>query len=468
MKSHKSDIAELGETIYDYDDTKKYEYINVATLSPGDQEKIIDVLEKKNFMPNNFLNFICVTYLDHLRTIYEIEQKLKANNFDNIYNISLATWKEYQENKFGIRIKQDINNKDDKQVILFMSKNLELYDQFFLQKTLKEEKYYFENLEFSLTPTQSSKKVKSTSSSGIIDGTNNNSKNNSIITTKSQGLPKKFQKQKQIDKFIKGNVLESEVCNYLRNKICSEKGNIELPNVYYTMKKIQKKGKDEISLFYNEFDSVFIVNENVKLDKNVIKLNCKYENNEYENSKEKNINILEIKEKRIVFVECKSEENYKTAFGNKNIFKKIYSFRNFIDNVYGTKDYGIIILYIYNDRFINNNDNYNNFVNCLEATFKTCMNEKMSDALNYDIFSYYICHNVYMYNYFNLNNELKEVKEDLQKAKKDLNATQIELETTKKFLNAKIEELTKKFNLFMEKFGNKNIALENAPTAGKK
>ena len=135
-------------------------------------------------------------------------------------------------------------------------------------------------------------------------------------------------------------------------------------------------------------------------------------------------------------------------------------------------------LYIYNDRFINNNDNYNNFVKCLETTLKICEKENMRDALNYDIFSYYICHNVYMYNYFNLNNELKEVKEDLNKnkedlnmTKKDLNATQKELNMTKKeleTLNNKFEELKKNFNLLLESLGDKNIALENAPTIGKK
>ena len=171
------------------------------------------------------------------------------------------------------------------------------------------------------------------------------------------------------------------------------------------------------------------------------------------------------------------------------IFKKIYSFKNFIDNVYGTKGYGIIILYIYNDRFINNNDNYNNFVNCLEATFKTCVNEKMSDALNYDIFSYYIFPNVYTHNYFNLNNELKEVKVDLKKnkvelqtikkdlnttkielqtIKKDLNSTQIQLQTIKKDLYAKLDELTKNFNLLLEKLGDKSIDFGNTPTIVKK
>ena len=493
MFSLKNDIAKLGETVYNYDGTQEYKYIDVATLSLEDKENIINILEKKNLMPNNFLNLVCVTYLDHLLTIYKNMQKLKGNYIDNAYNVNLATWKEYQDNKFGIRIKQDVNNEDDKQVIFYVCKNLDLYDQFFLQKTLREKKYYLENLEFSLTPTKSSQKVKSTSS----NGTNNNS--NSIKTNKSQGFPIKFQKQKDIDKFVKGNVLEGEVCNYLRTKICSGKSNVELPNVFYTMRKIKKKGNDVISLFYNEFDAAFIVNESVELDKNIMRLNCKYEGNKCENSKDNNINNLNLKEKRIVFVECKYEENYQAAFGKTNLFKKIYSFRNLIDEVYGTKGYGITILYIYNNQFINGRDNYCEFVKYLSATFVKCDAEKMNVVRNYDIFSYYVCHNVYIYNYFNLNNELKEVKEELKKNNEKLDTTEIELKKTKnelkntqdklkrnddelkntqdklkrtddelKVTKIQLEELTKVVNSWMERQGKKNEELENAPTEGKK
>lgn len=88
-----------------------------------------------------------------------------------------------------------------------------------------------------------------------------------------------FEKEKSMNRFINGNIFECEIRDYLRNNNCSIKDNKELPNVFYTLKNINN-GQDH-TYFYNEFDSVFLINNDVEIDKYKFRVNCKYENSSF-------------------------------------------------------------------------------------------------------------------------------------------------------------------------------------------
>ena len=68
---------------------------------------------------------------------------------------------------------------------------------------------------------------------------------------KKENSEKCFELEMNIFNYIKGNVFESEVVNYLRSKLGILEGrNKELPNVFYAIK------DDKGEFFYNEFDSI--------------------------------------------------------------------------------------------------------------------------------------------------------------------------------------------------------------------
>ncbi len=52
-----------------------------------------------------------------------------------------------------------------------------------------------------------------------------------------------------------------------------------------------------ISIFYTEFDGIFIIKDTVQFDKNIIRINCKYEKDICTNSKKEGDDVLEIKGK---------------------------------------------------------------------------------------------------------------------------------------------------------------------------
>lgn len=464
IKINLNDINELSESEYKFTKEKKYKYIDINTLDLDVKLKIIEALEKKNLIPNNFLNFVCVTYLDYLKSIYTNSQKTDGNSPENNYAVRVDVLKDYNSKKFGLIIKIDKGNENEQQLVFYCLKNEELSEQFFLQKTLNEPNYYYENLEFSLSQSKSSKDQSSSHSNqndtnipinnnnnininlnntnttnnnininlNNINTTNNsiniiNNNNINIINNNNIAKNVRYIKgdQKKIDDFIKGNVFEIEVNNYLRKKICSVDGNIELPNVFYAIKKIEKDNNEVKSLFYNEFDSVFLVNNDIAFDKNIIKINCKYENHNFENTKEKVSNNagekdsdnLTITGKKIVFVECKIKQDFKKDLDNGKLLKKLCIFKDLIENIYGINNYGILLLYLYDTNFCVNND-FNMFKNALISSRLMCSIEGMKEVEDYDVFSFYIYHNMYIYNYFGVNKELKQVKEQQIKLQK--------------------------------------------------
>ena len=285
---------------------------------------------------------------------------------------------------------------------------------------------------------------------------NNNNINNSDINNvnidSAQIDEMKRKKEKDIDNYIRGNVFENEVSNYLKNKILNSE-NKELPNIFYTIRNLYDKDDKSQNIklnFFNEFDAVFMIENDINFDDNILKINFKYENKIFENNqdnKAKNTNNLIIKGKNLVFVECKYEANYNKAFEDGKLFKKIYKFRDLIDKTFGTKGYGVIILYLYNTKFIYETKDFNNFKNAISTGFSKCLKEK-DDVLMYNVFSFYINASVYMFNYSNVYNEIKDVKEKQQKTEKKLNDalnnTRNELNNTKNELDklkAELDEL---------------------------
>ena len=84
-----------------------------------------------------------------------------------------------------------------------------------------------------------------------------------------------YEKEREVDKFIRGYALECEICGYLRNKICSIECNKELPDVFYSLRDVKINDKKEKSYFYNEFDSVFYLSHNFEFKKNLFRINFK-------------------------------------------------------------------------------------------------------------------------------------------------------------------------------------------------
>ena len=232
-----------------------------------------------------------------------------------------------------------------------------------------------------------------------------------------------MKKENNICDFIKGNVFENEVGRYLRNKICSIEGNKELPDVYYAIKDIidvKDNNNKKLTFFYNEFDSVFLVKSDVVFDKNIFRINCKYENNKFENSKITNPDILGIKGGNIVFVECKYKANFDKIFND--IIVKINKFMDLIDNIFGTEKYGITILYLYDTQFIYRTNDYETFTNCVNATLNEPEIKKMKLDNKLSILTFYVYDNIVIYNYANINDELNAVKIQIKKDKEEAEA----------------------------------------------
>ena len=492
MEVKNNNISELGEYDYNCDKSKKYIYINVKNLDSNNKEKIIEILEKNNFIQNNFLRFVYTVYLDYYKTIIKTDQCFDEKNKGDTYSVNLNILDDYNKNKFAIIIKQDKEDIKNQQIIFYYSQTQELYNQFLLSKYLKNKNYY-EIPELSLINSKnqkdSNKEYKSINSNNSknnkkdkINNINNKFKvnnNNSINikynniniqdkTKNSNNVNKKLiqsnnninnniynpdinnnnknnikieeinkNKEKYIYNYFRYNDLENDVINYLKKKILNGKNNKELPNIFYSIRNLDDKYDkvDNIkSIFYDEFDSVFMVKNDINFDDNKVKINFKYENKIFENNKAKNTNNLIIKGKNLVFVECKYEANYNKAFEDGKLFKKIYKFRDLIDKTFGTKGYGVIILYLYNTKFIYEAKDFNNFKNAISTGHSKCPKEK-DDVLMYNVFSFYINASVYMFNYSNVYNEIKDVKEKQQKTQKELDNLKAELNELKVILN---------------------------------
>ena len=457
--SQNIDFNALGNAEYDFDKNKKYKYILFDNLNSGEKDKIIKLLEDKNGNPKNFLNFVYEANLDKIRAIY----KEQLNEYDSNYSANLDDSEDYYNNKFGIAIKVNVDDEDEKQVVFYCLKNQALYEQFFLNEALISEKYNVHNLEVSLSNSKISKSQQgnqndqqgnqndqnkqnaqqsnqnnSPKKPQSQKGNKNEIKENSIKSIKSESNGNKsrndFKDEMKIDNFIKGNIFESEVNGYLRRKLFQEEGNIELPNVFYAINK-----NVGYKFFYNEFDCVFKVNNSIKLDENIVKINCKYENGQFENSKKNNRNFLEIAGKNLVFIECKFSGDFCNKF--QKLFKKIYTFRSLLDKIFKTQEYGTKILYLYDNEFINNNVCFSRFCSTVKKAINTCVENGMKDVINYDLFAFYTNSNVYIYNYSNIDKELNKLKVQQDKNRLELQDTKKELKGLKSLMKLLLEKL---------------------------
>ena len=461
--SQNIDFNALGNAEYDFDKNKKYKYILFDNLNSGEKDKIIKLLEDKNGNPKNFLNFVYEANLDKIRAIY----KEQLNEYDSNYSANLDDSEDYYNNKFGIAIKVNVDDEDEKQVVFYCLKNQALYEQFFLNEALISEKYNAHNLEVSLSKSKISKSQqgnqndqqgnpndqqgnqnlqnKQNAQQGNPNnhpakaksqkGNKNEIKENSIKSESNGNKSRNdFKDEMKIDNFIKGNIFESEVNGYLRRKLFQEEWNIELPNVFYSINK-----NVGYKFFYNELDCVFKVNNSIKFDENIVKINCKYENGQFENSKKNNRNFLEIAGKNLVFVECKFSGDFCDKF--QKLFKKIHTFRSLLDNIFHTQGYGTKILYLYDNEFINNNVCFSRFCSTVKKAINICVENGMKDVINYDLFAFYTNSNVYIYNYSNIDKELNKLKVQQNKDRLELQDTKKELEGLKSLMKLLFEKL---------------------------
>jgi len=334
----------LKKNEYKYDQEKQYEYIDAYYLNKDLKQQLLLLLEEANNMPKNFLNFVYTFYIDNLDQVYREDDSINSSILSD-----------YDNKKFGLYIKIDKTENSDQQLIFFCPKDQKIVEQFFLIKTLNESQYFPENIEISLE--KSSSVISDINSSSNIKDDNDkikNDKSDKISFTSQENI--KNNKDNIFSKFINGNMFENEAINYLRSKLMN---NCEISSVFYTNIKLKNQS---ISIFYHEFEGIFIINDKIQFDKNIIRINCKYENNTFINCKKEGKDILEINGKNLLFIEAKKNANFGgTTF--EKLVDKVYKFRNFIDNLYGTKDYGVVILYLYNNEFIYNLKDFEKFIN---------------------------------------------------------------------------------------------------------
>ena len=94
-------INNLEKNNYTFNKGKEYKYINVGDLKIEMRRELIKVLGELNHMPKNFLEFVFITYLDYLNEIFK----------DNVVNSDILS--DYNQNKFGLRIKIDKSKEKD-------------------------------------------------------------------------------------------------------------------------------------------------------------------------------------------------------------------------------------------------------------------------------------------------------------------------------------------------------------------
>jgi len=234
--------------------------------------------------------------------------------------------------------------------------------------------------------------------------------------------------------YISGNIFEDEVINYLKSKL--DQFCIEIPNVFYTYKKSQT------SFFYNEFDSIYKIDNKISLNKGIVRIKYTYNANKsmFNNLEDKD--VFEIPEKSLLFVEVKKNQNFEGIF--TELFLKINKIKNLINDIYDTYDYKIIILYFYNTSYIKSKDDFINFQNGIRNASTASNYEK------YDVYSFYIYDNIYFYNTsenqkklekkFNYENE--QIKNELAQTKNTLNQTKNTLTQTQNTLTQTQNTLT--------------------------
>ena len=340
-------------------------------------------------------------------------------------------------------------------------------EQFFLVKTLNDPQYFPENKNIEISLEKSNSVISDINSNSNININEDNDKTkndkNDVISFNSQETIKN-NKDNIFSNFISGNMFENEAINYLRSKLMN---NLEISSVFYTITKLKNQS---LSIFYNEFDGIFIIKDRIQFDKNIIRINCKYENDTFINSKKEGNDVVEIKGKNLLFIETKKNANFGGSVFGK-LTEKVYKFRNFIDYLYGTKDYGVVILYLYDNEFCYNLKDFEKFK---KAISQIKQKNEVKGIETYTIYTFYIYNNISLYNHFVIKNELNKtnikldyIKDDLNNTKIELNNTKIELNSTKIELNnTKIElnnmnnELSKFKNEFNEEKRKLNNKLE--------
>jgi hypothetical protein len=171
----------------------------------------------------------------------------------------------------------------------------------------------------------------------------------------------------------------------------------------------------------------------VEIDKNIFRVNCKYENSYFENTKSKeNFDILAIKEKSLVFVECKDKRNFNSLF--EELFEKIYKFKNVLEHIFNIKDYTIVILYLYDNKFFDDSSNFNFFKNSIRNAVKWCDNKEIFEVDKYNVFAFYTYDNDYIYDYNSLKNELNNLKKQQEIHRQKLEETKDKYNETQKTL----------------------------------
>lgn len=360
-----------------FDPKKNYQYIKIDDLETDTKLELITILESMNSMAYNYLKFIYDTYVEYLKEII-------TNGI-----VPGEILEEYKNNKFGFMIKVDKKVKKDQQLVFYCTKNQQVLKQFFLAKDLngKKEDFNLNNIEIHSTTSKDSKK--STSSKESI----------------------KDIKDNKICNYIRGHMFEDEVLEYFKSKL---NGAFEIPNVFYYV----KKGAQNTTIFFNEFDGIFKVEKKITLNRGVVRINCMYSN---DNNKEffdcTKTELFELPGKSLVFIEVKKSPNYEGDF--PQLFLKIDKYKNLIKDVYEISDYKILVLYFYNNLYISSKDYFEKFQKGISNSLK-------QGCGSYTVYSFYIYDNIYLYN----------KSESQKRLEQKLVQTQIELAQTKeKFIS---------------------------------
>ena len=429
-------IDKLKTCNYEYDAYSNYKYININKLDKNTKKLIIEVLTTHNHMPKNFLRFIYDSCLMSFSSLYDN----KNTDVDEMIE------HENVIEKAGIIIKIKESDKQDQQLVFFCQKTHSLYEQFFLDKGLEKKNTLsskFDSKEFEIElESKSSLSNKSNEKDKSRISSENKSKEKSETSNE-------YNYENKIDKYIKGQIFECEVSNYLKNKMRAE-GNKELPSIFYTLREIQEKEKKIKTFFFNEFDSVFLVENDIILDEIFVKMNCKYENEVCEDTKKIKPNEkIKISKNNIVFFEVKTNGKFKGIF--LDLLKKIHNFRDIFDNVYNTKNYGTILIYLYDTEYISYYTQFNSFQEDIKNAFTNLGKIKginLDIIKNYTILCIYTYDNVYLLNSSDINDKFEELKNqfnkqnnELEDTKNKLKGTNNELEDTKNKLNRTNNEL---------------------------
>ena len=99
-----------------------------------------------------------------------------------------------------------------------------------------------------------------------------------------------------------------------------------------------------------------------------------------------------------------------------------------IDDIFGTKDYGVIILYLYDNYFICHSNDFICFQNSINSAFSNCKKLGIEGMDKFNIYAFYTYDNVYMHNYSSIQDEVDELKKEQNLMKNQIEQMQRQLE----------------------------------------